>query len=111
MYREIPEMTEQQRFDQYRTELDCVIEIVGLWKEEQGQRACNRLAEHVRQQTSLSASAEHAIVLIEQQAAELRRLKAKYQIAFNALTDITLTEPEKALDVARVATQACLDRG
>ena len=59
-------MTEQQRFDQYRCEMDAVRDIVRLWNEDQGQRACNRLAEHVRQQAHISANAEHGIMLIEQ---------------------------------------------
>lgn len=108
MYREIPEMTEEQRFQQYRTELDCVVEIVGLWKEEHGQRACNRLAEHVRQQAKISASAEQAILIIEQQAKEIRELKAKYAAAFEGLTKI-MQGTEDPQQVAEAYAQTCVD--
>jgi len=59
-------MNDRQRFDQYRCELDAVIEITRLWNGDQGQQACNRLAEHVRQQCEISSNAEHAILLVEQ---------------------------------------------
>jgi ABC-type phosphonate transport system ATPase subunit len=75
MYRQIPEMSEEQRFQQYRTEMECVHEIVDLHRQEQTQRACNRLAEHVRQQAEISANAEHAILLVETQAREISELR------------------------------------
>lgn len=96
-------------FAQYQNESKACCEIYELHRDEQFGRARNRLAEHVRQQATISANAEHAIILLEQQAEEIRRLKAKYQTAWNALVDITLTEPDKACELARNAMQACID--
>lgn len=131
MYRQIPDMTEEQRFEQYRTELGCVVEIVGLWREEHAQRACNRLAEHVRQQAKISSNAEHAILIIEQQAREIRELKTaladevsrgielrgelergdlqkKYATAFEGLTKI-IQGVEDPQQVAAAYAQTCVD--
>lgn len=101
-------MTQEQRFEQYRTELDCVTEIVALWKEEQAQRACNRLAEHVRQQANISANAEHAILLVEQAVRERDALKKKYAAAFEGLTKI-MQGTEDPQQVASAYVQTCVD--
>lgn len=108
MYREIPEMTEQQRFDQYRTELECVIEIAALHRDEYSQRACNRLAEHVRQQAKISANAEHAILLIEQATRERDAIRKKYATAFEGLSKI-MQGVEDPQQVAAAYAQTCVD--
>lgn len=73
-YREVPNVTAAQRFDQYRCELEVVRAIARLVAEDNEQRACNRLAEHVRQQAEISANAEHAILLIEEATRRARSL-------------------------------------
>lgn len=85
MYRPIPEMTREERAAQYDSETRACSEIYALHRDEMFGSACNRLAAHVRQQALISANAEHAIILLERQAEEIRGLKKRDDESLDAL--------------------------
>lgn len=78
-------MTPEERSAQYTAETTACAEIYALHRDEHFGQACNRLAAHVRQQALISARGEHAIILLERQAEEIRDLKKRGEEALDSV--------------------------
>lgn len=90
---------------EYHAEFDTCHRIYELWRGEHAGRACNELASHVRRVAHISNNAEHAIILLEKQARDLRETRALWKADQDRLTKAE--DEAKELRVMLDAGQEC----